>query len=50
MYLRGLLEEESYAVITYLEMERMSTGKVRAKGIKGKQFINDLWKKLNSKA
>lgn len=50
MYLRGLLEEESYDVITYLEMERMLTGKVRAKGIKWKQFINHLWEVKNSKA
>jgi hypothetical protein len=49
-YLRGMLEEECYDVITYLEMERMSTGKVRAKGIKWKQFINRLWETLNCKA
>lgn len=50
MYLRNILEEETYDVIAYLEMERMSTGKIRAKGIKGKQFINSLWKKLITKA
>lgn len=49
-YLRGILEEECYDVVTYLEMERMSTGKVRAKGIKWKQFINRLWETLNHQA
>ena len=48
MYLRNILEEETYDVIAYLEMERMSTGKIRAKGIKGKQFINSLWEKINN--
>ena len=47
-YLRTILQEESHDVIMYLEMELLSTGIVRAKGIKGKLFINRLWNKLNN--
>jgi hypothetical protein len=49
-YLRTLLEKEPDDVITYLEMKRLQTGKVQAQGIKGKQFINNIWKTLNNKA
>lgn len=45
--LRTILKNESYDLRNYLGMELTSTGTIRARGLQGKLFINQLWEKVS---